>query len=95
MENKEMRLSLPSDILLAEIIITRRAGFGMKPAVHKIQTGFLTIPDDFKKDKTAEKEAKAKAKAEAKAEAEKAEAEAKAKAEKAEANELKEIEEPK
>ena len=34
--------------LLAEIIVTLRAGFGMKPAEYSAQQGGLVIPDDYK-----------------------------------------------
>jgi len=73
--------------LLAEIVMTLRAGFGMKPAVYDESKGGLTIPDDLmtKKDtKAEEKKAKAEADAiakKAKAEEKKAKADAKAKAE--------------
>jgi len=33
--------------LLAEIIITLRACFGMKPATYSDQLGGLTVPDDY------------------------------------------------
>ena len=33
--------------LLAEIIITLRACFGMKPATYSVQLGGLTVPDDY------------------------------------------------
>lgn len=69
---KSFRLVTPSDELYAEIIITLRAGFGMKPAEYNPQSGYLEIPDDHKakkvkKDKGAEKKAKAEAMAVAKA----------------------------
>ena len=71
MADKELRMVVESDRLLAEIIITLRAGFGMQPAVFNPQTGYLVIPDDSEKNKKAEKKAeKEKAKAEKKAEAE-------------------------
>ena len=99
MAEKFLKCANPYDLLAltAELIRTIRAVNGLEPGEYNIQRGGLILPDDLDPEKV-KKDAKAEKKAEKeKAKAEKAEAEAKAKAEaeKAEANELKEIEEPK
>ena len=51
MANKELRIVTDSDLFLAEIVITLRAGFGMKPAVYDPSLGALIVPDDYKAKK--------------------------------------------
>jgi hypothetical protein len=57
-EIKTLPVVNPFDMLLAEIIVTLRAGFGMKPAKYDPSMSGIEIPDDYKAKKV--KEAKGK-----------------------------------
>ena len=50
MADKFLPCANPHDqvALFTELIITLRAGFGMKPAVYDESKGGLVIPDDYK-----------------------------------------------
>jgi hypothetical protein len=66
MADKSLPCNNPYDqlALLAEIIITLRAGFGMKPATYDPSLGALIVPDDYSKGEKAPKAKKEKVKKE-------------------------------
>lgn len=53
MADKILNVVNPFDALLAEIILTLRAGFGMKPAKYDPSMAGIEIPDDYSTHKKA------------------------------------------
>jgi hypothetical protein len=53
MEIKTLPVVNPFDMLLAEIIVTLRAGFGMKPAKYDPSMAGIEIPNDYGVSKKA------------------------------------------
>jgi hypothetical protein len=52
-EIKTLPVVNPFDMLLAEIIVTLRAGFGMKPAKYDPSMAGIEIPEDYSVPKKA------------------------------------------
>lgn len=58
MEIKKLPVINPFDALLAEIIVTLRAGFGMTPAKYDPSMSGVEIPDDYDVPKKAKRTSK-------------------------------------